>query len=148
MVIGASRIMVRRQTVNEVLGVLRKMHNPERFAAEIHRTQTRAFPEQEIADRLKAATDNEQEHVNALPARIRELKGKCSWLGFFFQMAGKLLAFALTLLGKVFALRAGIQLEKRTVRDYGDLLQEIGFSSKSRGLMRKNIEDEKIHIRR
>ena len=134
--------------MNEVLGALRKMHSLERFAVEIYRTQIRAFPEKEIADRLKAAMDNEQEHVNDLRARIGELKGRCSWLGFFFQMAGKLLGFASTFLGKVFALKADIRLEKRAVRDYGDLLQELDFDEKSRGLIQKNIEDEKVHIRR
>ena len=75
--------------MNEVLSALRKMHNIERFAVEIYRTQTRAFPEKEIAGRLKAAMANEQEHVNDLRARIGEMGGSCSWLRFFFQMAGR-----------------------------------------------------------
>lgn len=134
--------------MNEVLGALRKMHNLERFAVEIYRTQIRAFPEAEIADRLKAAMDNEQEHVNDLRAHIGELKGRCSRLGLFFQMAGKLLGFTSTFLGKAFALKADIRLEKRAVRDYDGFLQKLDFSSKSSCLIQKNIEDEKVHIRR
>ena len=134
--------------MNEVLGALRKMHSLEIFAVEIYRAQIRAFPEKQIADRLKAAMDNEQEHVNDLRAHIGELKGRCSRLGFSFQMAGKLLGFASTFLGKEFALKADIRLEKRAVRDYGDLLQKLDFDEKSRGLIQKNIEDEKVHIRR
>jgi bacterioferritin len=140
--------LLRRQAVNEVLRALRKMHNVERFAVEIYRTQIRAFPEKEIADRLKVAMANEQEHVNDLQARIRELGGTCSWLGFFFQMAGKLLGFTTTLIGKMFLLKADIRIEKRAVEDYDNFLQKVDFDEKSRGLIQKNLEDEKAHIKR
>jgi bacterioferritin len=134
--------------VDEVLRALRKMHNVERFAVEIYRTQIRAFPEKEIADRLRAAMANEQEHVNDLRARIGELGGTCSWLGFLFRMAGKLLGFTTTLLGKVFLLKADIRIERRAVKDYGNFLQKVHFDEKSRGLIQKNLEDEKAHIKR
>ena len=134
--------------MNEVLRALRKMHNIERFAVEIYRAQIRAFPEKEIADRLKAAMANEQEHVNDLRARIGELGGSCSWLGFFFQMTGRLLGFTTILLGKLFLLKTDIRLEKRAVKDYGDFLQKVDFDEKSRGLIQKNLVDEKVHIKR
>jgi len=134
--------------VSEVLRALRKMHNIERFAVEIYRAQIRAFPEKEMADRLKAAMANEQEHVNDLRVRIGELGGTPSWLGLFFQMAGRLLGFITTLLGKVFLLKTDIRIEKRAVKDYGDFLQKVDFDEKSRGLIQKNLEDEKAHIKR
>jgi len=117
--------------VNEVLRALGKMHDIERFAVGIYRTQIRAFPEKEIADRLKVAMANEQEHVNDLQARIGELGGSCSSLGSFFQMAGKLLGFTTTLLGKVFLLKTDIRLEKWAVKDYGDFLQKVDCDEKS-----------------
>ncbi len=134
--------------MNEVLRALRRMHNIERFAVEIYRTQIKAFPEKEIADRLRAAMANEQEHVNDLRARIGELGGSCSWPGSFFQMAGKLLGFTTTLLGKVFLLKTDIRIEKRAVKDYGNSLQKVAFDEKSRGLIQKNLEDEEAHIKR
>lgn len=134
--------------MSEVMSALGKMHNLERFAVEIYRAQIRAFPEKEIADRLRAAMANEQEHVSDLQARIGELGGSCSWLGFFFQMAGKVLGFTTTLLGKVFLLKADIRIEKQAVRDYGDFLQRVDFDETSRGLIQKNLEDEKVHIKR
>ena len=134
--------------MKEVLRALRKMHNVERFAVAIYRTQIRAFPEKEIADRLRAAMANEQEHVNDLRARIGELGGTCSWLGFFFQMAGKLSGFTTTLIGKMFLLKTDIRIEKRAVKDYGNFLQKVDFDEKSRGLIQKNLEDEKAHIKR
>jgi bacterioferritin len=134
--------------VNEVLRALRKMHNFERFAVEVYCAQIRAFPEREIADRLEAAMANEQEHVNGLQARIGELRGTCSWLGFFFQRAGRVLGFTTTLLGKIFLLKTDIWIEKRAVKDYGDSLQKVDFDEKSRSLVQKNLEDEKVHIKR
>ena len=134
--------------MNEVLGALRQMHNIERFAVEIYRAQIRAFSEQEIADRLKAAMANEQEHVDDLQARIGALGGSPSWLGFFFQMAGKFLGFTTTLLGKTFILKTDIRVDSRAVRDYSDFLQRIDFDEKSRSLVQKNLEDEKVHIKR
>jgi bacterioferritin len=134
--------------VNEVLRALRKMHNFERFAVEIYRAQIRAFSEREIANRLEAAMTNEQEHVNNLQVRIGELKGSCSWLGVFFQRAGKVLGFTTTLLGKMRLLKTDIWIEKRAVKDYGNLLQKVDFDEKSRSLVQKNLEDEKAHIKR
>jgi len=134
--------------MDEALQALRKMHNMERFAVEIYSTQIGAFSEKEIADRLRAAMANEQEHVNDLQARIGELGGSSSWLGFLFQMAGKLLGFTSPLLGKVFLLKADIRLERRAVKDYGNFLQKVDFDEKSRVVIQKNIEDEKAHIKR
>jgi bacterioferritin len=133
--------------VNETLRTLRKLHNVERFAVEIYRMQISAFTEKEIADRLKAAMATEQEHVTDLRARIGELGGSYSWLGFLFQTAGKLLGFSITLLGKVFLLNTDIWVERRAVKDYGDFLQKVDFDEKSRGLVQKNLEDEKAHIK-
>jgi len=134
--------------MDEALQALRKMHNMERFAVEIYSTQIGAFSEKEIADRLRAAMANEQEHVNDLQARIGELGGSSSWLGFLFQMAGKLLGFTSPLLGKVFLLKADIRLERRAVKDYGNFLQKVDFDEKSRVVIQENIEDEKAHIKR
>jgi len=134
--------------MDEALQALRKMHNMERFAVEIYSTQIGAFSEKEIADRLRAAMANEQEHVNDLQARIGELGGSPSWLGFLFQMAGKLLGFTSPLLGKVFLLKADIRLERRAVKDYGNFLQKVDFDEKSRVVIQENIEDEKAHIKR
>ena len=134
--------------MNKVLSALRKMHNFERLATEVYGAQIRAFPEKEIADRLKAAMDNEQEHVDGLRARIEELGGTISRMGFFFQMAGKLLGFTTTLLGRMRLLKTDVWIEQRAVKDYGDFLQKVDFDENSRGLIEKNIEDERVHIMR
>ena len=134
--------------MNNVMHSLRKMHNIERLATEVYRAQIPAFPEKEIADRLKAAMSNEQEHIDDLKRRIEELGGTTSWLGFFFHMAGKSWGFATRLRGKMFILKVDMWLERKAVRDYDDFLQRVDFDEKSRALILKNIEDEKMHIKR
>ena len=134
--------------MDEIMHSLRKMHNIERLATEVYRAQIPAFPEKEIADRLSAAMINEQEHTDSLKARIEELGGTTSWLGFFFQMAGKLWGLATRLLGKMSILKADIWLERKAVADYGDFLKRVDFDEKSTALIQKNIEDEKAHIKR
>jgi len=134
--------------MNKVMHSLRKMHNIERLATAVYRAQIPAFPNKAIADRLRAAMTNEQEHVDDLKGRIEELGGTTSWLGLFFQMAGKSWGLATRLLGKMFILKADIWLEQKAVRDYGDFLQRVDFDEKSRALIQKNIEDEKTHIKR
>ena len=134
--------------MNEVLKALRKMYNIERFAVEIYHLQIRAFPEKEIADRLRAAMANEQEHVDDLQARIKALGGTTSWQGMFFQIAGQVLGFTTTLFGKAFILKTDIRVEEKAVKDYGIFLQKTKFDKKSRNLIQKNLEDEKVHIKR
>ncbi len=134
--------------MNAVMVALRKMHNLERFATEIYRTQITAFPEKEISDRLKIARDNEQEHTDNLKAQIEALGGKPSWQGFFFQMAGNILGCFTRMMGKMFILKTDIWVENKAVKDYGAFLQKLNFDEESKALVQKNLEDEKVHIKR
>ena len=133
--------------MDETLAALRKMHNLERFATELYGAQIWAFSGMDIADKLKAAMDNEQEHADGLVSRIREVGGTPALFGFLFQVAGKVLGFITTILGKAAVLKADIWVEKQAVKDYGAFLQRYNFDEKSRALTEKNLEDEKMHIR-
>jgi demethoxyubiquinone hydroxylase (CLK1/Coq7/Cat5 family) len=68
---------------------------------QVYRTQIRAFRQHEIAERLKVAAGNEQEHADTLTKRIKELRGNTSRIGIFYQVAGTILGFITTLLGEV-----------------------------------------------
>ncbi len=125
---------------------LRFMYNMERFATQIYRTQRSAFKEKEIIDKLSAAADNEQQHVDYLKARIAELNGAPSRLGFLFQMAGRTLGFVARIFGKLFILNTDIWVEKRAIKDYGSFLKKVDFDEKSVVLIEKIIADEKIHV--
>ena len=49
---------------------------------------------------------------------------------------------------KKVVLKADIRLEERAVKDYGAILQKVPFDDRSRVLVEKNLEDEKVHIKR
>jgi len=132
--------------MGKAVSSLKVMQRMERFATHVYLTQIRAFRGHEIADRLRAAAVNEQEHADTLAERIETLGGTPSRAGIFYQMAGTLLGIAMALLGRVFLLKADLFIERRAVRDYGDFLQKVDFDEKSVALINKIIEDEKRHI--
>ncbi len=132
--------------MGRVINSLKFMHNMERFATEIYQTQRSSFKEKEIADKLSAAADNEQQHADNLKARIMELNATPSLLGFLFQMAGKILGFVTKILGKLFILKTDIWIEKRAIKDYGSFLRKIEFDEESVALIQRIIVDEKRHV--
>lgn len=135
--------------MNDVMKALRKMHNLERLATEIYRVQAGAFREErEIGDKLRAAMLNEQEHIDNLKARIEELEGSTSALGIGFQMAGKTMGMITRVLGKNTILRTDISIEEKAIKDYSAFLDKVDFDGKSRALIEKNTEDERLHVRR
>ena len=62
--------------MNQVSSSLKMMQRMERFATQVYRTQIRAFRQHEIAERLKVAAENEQEHDDTLTKCIKELRGE------------------------------------------------------------------------
>jgi bacterioferritin len=122
------------------------MYNMERFATQIYRTQRKAFAEEEISERLKAAADNEQQHVNNLKACIVELNGSPSRLGFLFQMTGRVLGFITRIFGKLTILKADVWVEQRAIKDYGFFLNKVEFDEKTVALIRTIIKDEERHV--
>ena len=75
-----------------------------------------------------------------------ELKGKRSRLGFLFQTAGCFTGFMAGILGRKFALKADIRIEKRAIKDYGNYLQNIEFDDESISLIKRIIADEERHV--
>ncbi len=135
--------------MTDVMKALRRMHNLERLATEVYRVQTGAFREEkELSDRLHAAKLKEQEHIDNLKARIEELGGGTSGLGMGFQKAGKTLGMITRLLGKNTMLRTDIRIEEKAIKDYSAFLGKVDFDAKSRALIEKNAEDERLHARR
>ena len=132
--------------MNRVISSLKFMYNMERFATQIYKTQRGAFTEKEIIEKLIAAADNEQQHVNILKERILELHGTPSSLGFIFQTAGRILGLAARGLGKLFILKADIWIEKRAIKDYRGFLSGVEFNEKSIALIERIIVDEQRHV--
>ena len=124
------------------------MHNIERFATEIYRVQRRIFTEPVLIDRLIAAMNNEQEHIDTLLERIVSQGGAPSSVGAAFEVMGKVFGFITGLFGKSFVFKANIKVEQKAVKDYGIFLETIDFDAESKKLIAKNLEDEKVHIER
>lgn len=132
--------------MNRVINSLKFMYNMERFATQIYRTQRGAFTAEEIIKRLEAAADNEQQHVDNLQERILDLHGTPSYIGFVFQIAGRILGLAARGLGKLFILKTDIWIEKRAIKDYRNFLNKIDFDEKSVALIERIIVDEQRHV--
>ena len=125
---------------------LKMMYNMERFATAIYKAQTRAFREEEMVNRLTAASLNEQQHVDTLNSQVTKLGGLPSRVGFLFQFAGTISGFVITFFGKVPALRIDVWIEKRAIRDYGNYMQNTQFDEDTAGLLQRIVADEERHV--
>lgn len=133
--------------MKEILHSLGTMYKIERAATAIYKAQVPAFRGNAIADKLRAATANEQEHADNLRARIEELGGSTPRSGFIFQMGGMFLGFATIFSGRIRLLKTNCWVERKAVKDYSGFLQRVDFDEKSVAVIQKNIGDEKRHLK-
>jgi len=128
------------------LNSLKFMCNMERFATKVYETQRSTFTKTKIADKLRAATENERQHANDLQGRVLELNGNPSRLGFLFEIAGRLLGFTTKSVGRLSMLKADIWIERRAIKDYRSFIKSVDFDQKSVGLIERIIIDEERHV--
>jgi demethoxyubiquinone hydroxylase (CLK1/Coq7/Cat5 family) len=132
----------------DVLRAFRAMVNLEIMAVRIYRGQRWRLGRSEIiAEALAKATAIEERHERELASRRQELGGSPSMLSPFYAVAGWLIGFLPSLLGQRAALKTGIWVEERAVKDYQQLLDRIPFDDESRALVERNQEEEREHIR-
>jgi len=132
----------------DVLRAFRAMVNLEVMAVRIYRGQRWRLGRSEItAEALAKAIAIEERHVRDLVARRQELGGSASMLSPFYALAGWLIGFMPSLLGQRAALKAGIWVEERAVKDYQQLLDRVPFDDESRALVQQNQQDEWEHIK-
>ena len=133
---------------SDVLGALRALVNLEIMAVRIYRGQRWRLGRSEItAEALAEAIAVEERHVRDFDSRRQELGGSRSMLSPFYAVAGWLIGFIPSLLGQRAALKTGIWVEERAVKDYQRLLDRVPFDDESRALVERNQEDEREHIR-
>ena len=133
--------------MGNVIGSLNVMYNIERAATAIYKAQAGAFRgDTAVYETFKAATANEQEHADGLKARVAELKGKGSFLGWFFALGGMMIGVVSRIMGKKSMMKANIWVENKAVKDYGAFLGKVNFDETSAALIRKNIGDEQQHV--
>ena len=133
--------------MGNVIGSLNTMYNIERAATAIYKTQAGAFKANAaVYETFKAATANEQEHADGLKARVAELKGKGSFIGWFFALGGLMIGLMTRIMGKKRVMKTNIWVENKAVKDYGAFLKKVNFDEKSAALIKKNIGDEQRHV--
>ena len=124
------------------------MVNLEVMAVRIYRGQRWRLGRSEItAKALAKAIAIEERHERDLASRRQELGGSPSLLSPFYALVGWLLGFVPSLLGQRAALKTGIWVEERAVKDYQRLLDRVPFDDESRALVQRNQEDEREHIK-
>ena len=133
--------------MSNVIGSLNTMYNIERAATAIYKAQAGAFRSNaSVYETFKAATANEQEHADGLKTRVADLKGKGSFIGWFFALGGLMIGFATRFMGKKRVMKTNIWVENKAVKDYGAFLKKVNFDEKSAALIKKNIGDEQRHV--
>jgi bacterioferritin (cytochrome b1) len=132
--------------VRKAICSLNFMYSIERLAKEIYPTQFSAFSNTGIAEKLKHATVNEQQHAERLRNHIVGLEGIPSRFSILFWIAGKLIGRITRCLGKKLMLRADILIEKRAVSDYGYFLRAMRFGEETNLLIKSIISDEERHV--
>ena len=132
--------------MSRVSSSLNFMYKMEQFATQIYLVQRGAFKGSDVADKLTAASANEQTHVDILRAQLLELKITPSWLGFLFKTAAIIGGTVTVILGKSNILKAAIFVEKRAIKDYGNYLKQVHYDEKTVALLKRIIADEEIHV--
>jgi len=133
--------------MSNVIGSLNTMYNIERAATTIYKAQAGVFRSSStVYETFKAAIANEQEHADGLKARVADLKGRGSFIGWFFALGGMMIGFTTRMMGKKRVMKTNIWVEKKAVKDYGAFLQKVNFDEKSAALIKKNIGDEQRHV--
>ena len=121
------------------------MYNMERFATQIYLTQRNEFEEEWILNKLNAAAENEQEHINVLKKRIMELQGNQSHIGFVFQTAGRFLGTIAGIFGRSCVLKIDVFVKDRANMDYTALLNKVKFDENIVKLINQLIADKVFH---
>ncbi len=122
------------------------MYSMERFATAVYIVQKSSFKDQGIVEKMTFAVENEQEHAESLKARLITLKKRPFPLVFLFRAAGSIAGFCSRCGGNGFALKAGIAIEKRAVKDYSYFLRTLILDPHTISLIRRIIADEERHI--
>jgi len=133
--------------MDKAICALKFMYSMERFATAIYRAQSGAFRNTTIAEKMAYAVENERQHALDIAGRLIKLNSSPSSFGFLFQMAGTVLGFLSRCSGKVLALKAGVIIETRAVKDYGYFLKTLKLDEPTQLLLQRIIADEEYHIK-
>ncbi|MGB8952559.1 MAG: demethoxyubiquinone hydroxylase family protein [Candidatus Aminicenantales bacterium] len=126
---------------------LRTFHALETMAVNIYRFQS-SQKRDELNRQLIAAMCNEMVHLQDFQVKLCEYRFKPSGRRWAHGVAGSFLGLISRLLGQEAILKTGIWLEKKAVRHYAKLLNDIPWDEETRKIIEKDKADEEGHIAR
>jgi bacterioferritin len=132
--------------MNEVISSLKVMQRMERLATNVYKKQISAFKDNDIADKLNKAYENEKEHARTLAELVKVMKGHPSRIGAFFGLAGGITGVFTLILSKKMLLKIDIYIERKAVEDYLKFVNRIKYPEDTASLLNRIITDEKRHV--
>ena len=132
--------------MSKVTHGLNFMYCMEGLATQVYAAQKGSFKDSEMAGKLKAAEENERQHIKNLRARLTQLKGTPSVFAFLFSTAGGIFGFLTRATGKANIMKADIWIEQKAISDYKKYLKKVQFDTTTIELLNKIIADEERHV--
>ena len=126
---------------------LTTLHTLETMAVNIYLNQITS-EDSEHNRHLIAAMCNEMTHLQDFQVKLFEYGWRPSVLRCAYWIVGFAIGFFSRLMGRRVVLRAGVWVEAKAVRHYGELLETIEWDEETRKVVEKNRSDEQAHVER
>lgn len=145
---GLGKLPTGVQNLNrqQLIDKLNWFYSLELSQVDLYTAQSRRTEDTYISKVLERVAVIEQQHVDNIADKIKELGGKPTFLGeLLAPVTGKILGKAVSLAGTVAALKADISLEERAMRDYKEFILQAGGDADLLNLLWANLVDEDLH---
>lgn len=145
---GLGKLPTGVQNLNrqQLIDKLNWFYSLELSQVDLYTAQSRKTEDNYISKVLERVAVIEQQHVDNIADKIKELGGKPTFLGeLLAPVTGKILGKAVSLAGTVAALKADIALEERAMRDYKEFILQAGGDADLLNLLWANLVDEDLH---
>lgn len=132
----------------DLLARLDWFYSLELNQVDLYMAQSGTFPGSYESIVFERTAYIEQQHVDNIAAKIKELGGTPTFLGdvispILGSIAGKLIAFA----GVENTLKANILIEQKAMKDYTQLINAVGdeYGLELKKILQHNLVDEDVH---
>ena len=113
---------------------------------DLYTAQSRAMDDIYLSKTLERVAVIEQQHVDNIAEKIRELGGEPTLLGdIAAPLLGKFMGKVTGFIGPIMVLKTDIALEEKAMRDYKDLILKAGQDEELFSLLWANLIDEDLH---
>ncbi len=130
----------------EIISKLNWFYSLELNQVDLYMAQSKKVREIYLSKVLERAAYIEQQHVDNIAEKIKELGSKPTVLGdVIAPILGKVGGNIISLTGIKSILKANILLEQKAMTDYKDFISRVGKDSELFGLLWSNLIDEDFH---